>query len=264
MKAGAILAALAAVAAIPAAIFAAPLVSSEFLGSDEAGAGNAAAPTSVSAAATAIPEISQASRVKNAETSTPSGVNEPSTNKQTKLSQPPGGWKRSLLSPTDASRAYRGGILPSGVKSVLNTSQTLSHGQYMWEEEGVAKGDLAIFVDLRRQMVSVFRDGHEIGTAVVVYGAQTHKTPLGDFPVKWRARDYHSRKYDAPMPYSLFITDDRVALHGSPMADDRATHGCIGLPLEFARKLFEIAEPGDVVTIVRSDPDQIERVFSQS
>ena len=65
-------------------------------------------------------------------------------------------------------------------------------------------------------------------------------------------RDYHSRSYDAPMPFSLFITNTGVALHASPMSSRRATHGCIGLPDGFAEKLFEAAKVGDVVEIVRS------------
>jgi lipoprotein-anchoring transpeptidase ErfK/SrfK len=98
----------------------------------------------------------------------------------------------------------------------------------------------------------VFRGGHEIGTAVIVYGAETMKSPLGRFPILSKQRDYHSRSYDAPMPYSLFITDTGVALHGSPVSSRRATHGCIGLPTEFARLLFAAAKAGDEVQIVRS------------
>ena len=173
-----------------------------------------------------------------------------------------GDWKRASLTPQDARLGYESGILPKGIKSILKTNLELSHGQFMWDEEGVAKGKLAIFVDLRRQMISVFRDGHEIGTAVIVYGAQSHLSPTGSFPILRRYRDYHSRSYDAPMPYSLFITNDGVALHGSPMSASRATHGCIGLPLEFARRVFELAKHGDVVQIVRSDPKKIERIFA--
>jgi hypothetical protein len=173
-----------------------------------------------------------------------------------------GDWKRASLTPQDARLGYESGILPKGIKSILKTNLELSHGQFMWDEEGVAKGKLAIFVDLRRQMISVFRDGHEIGTAVIVYGAQSHLSPTGSFPILRRYRDYHSRSYDAPMPYSLFITNDGVALHGSPMSATRATHGCIGLPLEFARRVFELAKHGDVVQIVRSDPKKIERIFA--
>lgn len=171
---------------------------------------------------------------------------------------------RSTLSEREARIAAANDILPPGVKTVLKSHTRLRHGEFMWQADAVPAGELTIWVDLRRQMVSVFRGGHEIGTAVIVYGAEDKLSPTGTFPILRRVRDYHSRSYDAPMPYSLFITNDGVALHGSPMYATRATHGCIGLPLEFARMLFEEAENGDEVEIVRSDPRKVEQALAQS
>jgi len=173
-------------------------------------------------------------------------------------------WRRTQLKPHQSMLAAESKLLPAGVKSILNTSGSLKHGQYLWEDEGIAEGELTIWVDLTRQLVSVFRDGHEIGTAVIVYGAEEKASPTGTFPIMRRVRDYHSRSYDAPMPYSLFITNDSVALHGSPIASNRATHGCIGLPLEFARMLYEAASKGDVVEIVKSDIDRAKATTASS
>ncbi|WP_294029526.1 L,D-transpeptidase [Sphingopyxis sp.] len=166
---------------------------------------------------------------------------------------PAGNPARDYLSPAERSRGQQYGLLPAGTKSLLRTPKRMSHGDYDWNEDGVPPGQLTVWVDLRTQILSVFRGGHEIGTAVIVYGAETMKSPLGRFPILSKQRDYHSRSYDAPMPYSLFITDTGVALHGSPMSSRRATHGCIGLPTEFARLLFAAAKTGDEVHIVRSD-----------
>lgn len=160
---------------------------------------------------------------------------------------------RDYLSLAERNRGLRYGLLPADTRSLLKTPGRMRHGEYKWNEDGVPPGQLTIWVDLRRQLLSVFRGGHEIGTAVVVYGAETMESPLGRFPILSKQRDYHSRTYDAPMPYSLFITDAGVALHGSPMSSRRATHGCIGLPTEFARLLFAAAKTGDEVHIVRSD-----------
>lgn len=144
-------------------------------------------------------------------------------------------------------------LMPPSTKSLLNIPAPLRHGDYLWNEQGVPNGKLLIWVDLRRQMISVFRNGHEIGTAVIIYGAQNMPTPEGLFAILRKRRNYHSHSYDAPMPDSLFITNDGVALHGSPMSKRRASHGCIGLPAGFARKLFEAAEVGDIVEITQSD-----------
>lgn len=159
---------------------------------------------------------------------------------------------RDILSPAQQAGARQEGLLPAGVRSLLRTEGAMRHGEYHWNDDGIAEGPLTIWVDLRTQLISVFRGGHEIGTAVIVYGDDTMQSPLGRFPVLSKHRDYHSRSYDAPMPYSLFINNSGVALHGSPMSSRRATHGCIGLPEEFARLLFEAAKVGDSVEIIRS------------
>ncbi len=159
---------------------------------------------------------------------------------------------REPLSPVELDIAVKDGLLPPGTKSLLTTQGRMRHGDFKWDANGVPPGKLTIWVDLRTQLISVFRDGHEIGTAVVVYGAEDMKSPTGRFPILTKSRDYHSRAYDAPMPYSMFITNTGVALHGSPMSSRRATHGCVGLPVEFARLLFSAAQVGDEVEIVRS------------
>ena len=160
---------------------------------------------------------------------------------------------RELVSAAEANMAITRKLLPPGTKSLLKVPAQLHHGDYVWNEEGVQAGKVSIWVDLRRQMISAFRNGHEIGTAVIVYGAEDMLSPEGAFPILRKSSDYHSRTYDAPMPHSLFITNDGVALHGSPMSKRRASHGCIGLPADFAQKLFEAANIGDTVEITRSD-----------
>ena len=158
------------------------------------------------------------------------------------------------ISPDEAALASEKEILPQGTLSLLKADGVMRHGDFIWDSSDVPKsGKLLIYVDLRRQMVSVFRGGHEIGTAVIVYGAPDMDTPEGEFAVLSRHEDYHSRKYDAPMPYSLFFTDDGVALHASELSSRRATHGCVGLPTAFARHLFEETSVGDTVRVVRSE-----------
>lgn len=155
-------------------------------------------------------------------------------------------------------RAAKAKLLPSGVKSLLRVPTTLRHGEYVWNDDGIPAGKITVFVDIRRQMMSVFQGGHEIGTSVIVYGGPGSESPIGVFPIKSKYRDYHSRTYDAPMPHSMFLTNDGVAIHGNVMAAYRATKGCIGLPPEFAKLLFEKAKRGDRVEIRASDPDLLQ------
>jgi len=136
------------------------------------------------------------------------------------------------------------------VLSLLNAPARMTYGQFVWNDKDVPAGETWVRVDLGRQMLSVFRGGHEIGTSVILYGADEKKTPLGDFPILAKSKDHRSSTYDAAMPYTLRLTADGVAIHGSDVREGAATHGCIGVPLAFAEHLFASAAKGDVVTIL--------------
>ncbi|MES2493419.1 MAG: L,D-transpeptidase family protein [Pseudomonadota bacterium] len=144
--------------------------------------------------------------------------------------------------------------LPDGssreVRSLLNVVGPQGFGSFVWNEDGAGTGPVWARVDLGAQTLSVFRGMDEIGTAVIVYGTSAKPTPLGWFTILDKQRDYHSRTYDAPMPWMLRLTDDGVALHASQIYKGRATHGCIGAPDEFAGRLFAVMNRGDRVLIV--------------
>ncbi|QFT76899.1 L,D-transpeptidase family protein [Erythrobacter sp. THAF29] len=142
---------------------------------------------------------------------------------------------------------------PFVVKSILPIEGTIRYGEWYWDESRAPKtGKLVMTVDLDARVISVFRDGHEIGTAVALLGTQKHPTPLGSFPILTKEKDNVSEKYDnAPMPWTLRLTWDGIAIHGSPVMNGYASHGCIGVPDPFAEKLFAIAKRGDRVIITR-------------
>ena len=167
--------------------------------------------------------------------------------------------ERLFLTPDQQRDAVPAQGFPVGLKSLLKVPRQLRYGDFQWNDRGVPRGPVELRVDLRTQLLSVFRAGHEIGTAVVLYGADEKETPLGSFPVLWKGKDHRSSLYDAPMPYTLRLTGDGVAIHGSDVRWGAATHGCVGIPTEFAAHLFEEAKVGDVVTIVRSDAPGSER-----
>ena len=142
---------------------------------------------------------------------------------------------------------------PFVIKSILPIEGTIRYGEWYWDESRApATGELVMTVDLEARVISVFRDGHEIGTAVALLGTTSHPTPLGTFPILTKERDNVSEKYNnAPMPWTLRLTWDGIAIHGSPVQNGYASHGCIGVPDPFAEKLFEIAKRGDRVVITR-------------
>ncbi len=138
---------------------------------------------------------------------------------------------------------------PYVIKSALQIDGPLKHGAYVWNDEGVPDGPMLITVDLTAQTLSVFRDGYEIGVAVILYGATDKPSPLGTFPITQMKKHHISNLYNAPMPYMLRLTNDGVAIHGSDVKWGSATHGCIGVPIEFAKLLFDQVRLGDRVII---------------
>lgn len=158
--------------------------------------------------------------------------------------------KPVALAPAPKPAPSGGGFV---IKSILPIKGTIRYGDWFWDESAApASGPLVITVDLDARVISAFRDGHEIGTAVVLVGTQEHPTPLGTFPILTKERDNVSEKYNnAPMPWTLRLTWDGIAIHGSPVLNGYASHGCIGIPDDFAAKLFAAAKRGDKVIITR-------------
>lgn len=139
------------------------------------------------------------------------------------------------------------------IKRILPITGPIKYGEWHWNEDGVpADGPLVMTVDLDARVLSVFRGGYEIGATAVLLGTQEKPTPLGKFPIIWKKADHYSSIYDgAPMPYTLRLTNDGIAIHGTKVEKGYASHGCVGVPTPFARKLFGVAKLGDEVIITR-------------
>ena len=158
---------------------------------------------------------------------------------------------RTYLSTAQLRDAVQAGEIDRPVKSLLKIDTPLEYGGYRWDETGIPQGQTWIRVDLKSQIISVFRAGHEIGTAVVLYGAQSKETLPGLYHILAKAKNHRSSIYDAEMPFTLRLTDDGVSIHGSNVRWGVATHGCIGVPLPFAEKLFDAVARNDDVVVLR-------------
>jgi hypothetical protein len=157
---------------------------------------------------------------------------------------------RVFLSQGQLKQALASGTIDRPIKSLLSVGRPLHFGDYRWNDAGIPAGPIWIRIDLGPQLISVFRAGHEIGTAVIVYGGDNKETPVGKLHILGKARNHRSSIYDAEMPYTLRLTNDGVSIHGSRVEWGAATHGCIGVPLNFAERLFDAAKVGDDVTII--------------
>lgn len=137
------------------------------------------------------------------------------------------------------------------IKRILPIKGAIKYGEWHWDEAGVPAGPIVITVDLDARVISVFRNGYEIGTAAVLLGTEDKPTPLGVFPITQKDRNHVSNLYDAPMPYMMRLTNDGITLHGSKVEWGYASHGCVGMPETFAGKVFGVAKVGDRVFITR-------------
>jgi hypothetical protein len=144
--------------------------------------------------------------------------------------------------------------LPDGrrevVRSMLDIPRRMRFGEFVWNEDHIPQGPVWVRIDLARQLLSVFRGGHEIGAAVILYGTDGKPSPTGSLTILEKNPNYYSHNYHAPMPYMLRLTNDGVAIHGSNVREGYASHGCIGVPLDFARLLFGATNKGDLVAVL--------------
>ena len=142
------------------------------------------------------------------------------------------------------------------IKQALTIDKQMRHGDWVWDaSKAPATGQVLITVDLKAQMMSVFRDGYEIGVAVIEHGADDKPTPLGVFPILEKDAHHRSSLYvddagrPAPMPWALRLTRTGVFIHGAKIRIDWGSNGCVGIPDEFAEKLFGVAGVGDPVIV---------------
>lgn len=146
------------------------------------------------------------------------------------------------------------------IRSALTIDHKMKHGEWIWNEAaapvGGPDGDvMLVTVDLKAQMMSVFRGGHEIGVAVIEHGATGKATPLGAFNILGKHARYRSNTYvddsgrGAPMPWAQRLTTTGIFIHGADVRIDWGTNGCVGIPPAFAEKLFGATKVGDRVVI---------------
>jgi lipoprotein-anchoring transpeptidase ErfK/SrfK len=158
--------------------------------------------------------------------------------------------ERIALAPRSAAAPAPAPAAQFTVKRILPVDGPIKYGEWHWDEAGApATGTTVVTVDLTANVLSVFRDGYEIGATAILTGFGDKPTPLGVFPITEKDRDHHSNLYDAPMPYMLRLTNDGVSIHATKVENGYVTHGCVGVPEGFAAKLFAAARLGDRVIV---------------
>jgi hypothetical protein len=109
-------------------------------------------------------------------------------------------------------------------------------------------------VSLSRQQVAVYDARGKMLEARVSTGQAGYETPAGIYSVIQKDRYHASNLYEnAPMPFMQRITWSGIALHAGDLPGYPASHGCIRLPYDVARQLFELTNKGMRVVVVRDN-----------
>jgi len=131
-----------------------------------------------------------------------------------------------------------------------NAAAIIEAGDYMWDTSDAGDLSVRIIISLPLQRAYVYQGQALVGMAAVSTGRDGHETPAGEFTILAKDKDHHSNLYnDAAMPYMLRLTWDGIAIHAGRNPGYAASHGCIRVPMDFAKKLFAIAYTGAEVTV---------------
>ena len=151
---------------------------------------------------------------------------------------------------------------------------------YEWEDTGAGE-PLKIRIDLKKQKAEYLRGERQIGWSLVSTGREGHATPPGHYKITEKMPLKVSNRYGwiadaegkvavpsakpstpvppgheyrgAEMHHWMRITTYGIGLHAGEIAKPGTplSHGCIRLPKDFVAKLYEVAQVGTPVQIVR-------------
>ena len=161
------------------------------------------------------------------------------------------------LTPASALETYQAKMEASDAASqaMLDMMQAfgfrkLKPGQYLWRDVPESAGPERVVVSLTDQLAYLYRGDSLMAVATISSGEPGRDTPTGIFAVRGKTPMYRSKKYDnAPMPFAQFIDEYGVAMHAGHNPGYPASHGCIRLPVAFAKKLYTVTGVGTPVYI---------------
>jgi hypothetical protein len=107
-----------------------------------------------------------------------------------------------------------------------------------------AQARVDIRVDLSTQRMTVTTPDGETYNWAVSSGREGYRTIRGSFRPTRLERHWHSRKYDGPMPHSIFFRGG-FAIHGTSQVGRLgrpASHGCVRLAPGNAARLFALVQ----------------------
>ena len=129
----------------------------------------------------------------------------------------------------------------------------LAPNQFVWNDTATAE-PVRIVVNIAEQRAYVYRGPALVAATTVSTGRDGKETPSGNFTVLEKQVEHRSNRYNnARMPYMERLTWDGVAIHAGQNPGFPASHGCVRVPLAFAKMLYGITTVGTQVTVIGAD-----------
>jgi ankyrin repeat protein len=114
---------------------------------------------------------------------------------------------------------------------------------------GPSPDQLRVEISLALQQVALFKNGVPVYHTQCSTGRQGYSTKTGDFVITNKERNHRSTLYHVEMPYFMRLSCLDFGMHAGVVPNYPASHGCIRLPEEAARKFFSEIPIGTLVTV---------------
>src|SRR6476660_699579 len=126
----------------------------------------------------------------------------------------------------------------------------LKPGQFVWRDVPPSAWSQRVVVSLSDQMAYLYRGDTMVAASTITSGKDSKPTPDGIFSILRKTPMWRSKKYDnAPMPFAQFFDPAGIAMHAGFNPGHAASHGCIRLPMAFAKKLYTTTDVGTPVYV---------------
>jgi ankyrin repeat protein len=114
---------------------------------------------------------------------------------------------------------------------------------------GPSPDRLRLEISLALQRVALVKDGVPVYRAQCSTGRPGYSTKRGEFVITNKERNHRSTIYHVEMPYFMRLSCLDFGMHAGYVPNHPASHGCIRLPEDAARKFFSEIPVGTVVTV---------------
>jgi ankyrin repeat protein len=114
---------------------------------------------------------------------------------------------------------------------------------------GPAPERLRIEISLASQHVSLLKDDIPVFSSTCSTGRSGYSTRIGDYVITDKERNHRSTIYKVEMPYFMRLSCLDFGMHEGVVPHYPASHGCIRLPGDAARKFFAEIPIGTLVSV---------------